>query len=501
MGELALAARLTGIPGLNRCGTLNGLLIGHLGLAHVGLDLELPQESVHDDLQMKLTHAGDDGLARLLIRIGLEGGVFLCQLLQGDAHLLLTGLGLGLDGHTNDRLGELHGLQHDGVLLITESVTGGGVLQTHRRGDIAGPDLADLLSVVGMHLQEAGDPLSLAPGGVERGLAALHGAGVNADEAQLAYEGVGHDLEGQGGEGGVVIGGPGLLFLGLGIGARHRRNIQRGGHVLHDRVQQLLHAFVLVGGAAGHGNHLHRHRGSPDRRADLVRGHVFAFENQFHDLVVEVGNRFQELHTILFGQGTHLLGDLLVAHLLAQIIVINAGVHIHQVDDTDKAVFLADGQLDGHGVAFEPVMDHVQDVVEICAGDVHLVDVDHAGNMIVVSLTPHRLGLRLHAALGAQDRHASVQHSQRALDLHGKVHMARGVDDVDAGIPPVTGGGGGGDGDATLLLLIHPVHDCGALMRLTELVVDARVEQDPFRRGRLPGVDMSHDADISCSFK
>ena len=45
---------------------------------------------------------------RLLVGVGLEGGVLLGQLHQGDAHLLLARLGLGLDGHPDHRLGELH---------------------------------------------------------------------------------------------------------------------------------------------------------------------------------------------------------------------------------------------------------------------------------------------------------------------------------------------------------------------------------------------------------
>ena len=51
----------------------------------------------------------DDGLAGLLVGIGPEGGVLLSQLGQRDAHLLLAGLGLGLNGHTDNGLGELHG--------------------------------------------------------------------------------------------------------------------------------------------------------------------------------------------------------------------------------------------------------------------------------------------------------------------------------------------------------------------------------------------------------
>ena len=44
------------------------------------------------------------------------------------------------------------------------------------------------------------------------------------------------------------------------------------------------------------------------------------------------------------------------------------------------------------------------------------------------------LGLGLHAALGAHDGHRAVQHAQGALHLHGEVHVARGVDDVDPGL-------------------------------------------------------------------
>jgi hypothetical protein len=88
---------------------------------------------------------------------------------QGDAHLLLTGLGLGLDGDADDGVGELHGLEDDRVLLIAQGVAGGGVLQAHGGGDIAGVDLVDILPVVGVHLQDAADALLAFRAGVEHG--------------------------------------------------------------------------------------------------------------------------------------------------------------------------------------------------------------------------------------------------------------------------------------------------------------------------------------------
>jgi len=72
-----------------------------------------------------------------------------------------------------------------------------------------------------------------------------------------------------------------------------------------------------------------------------------------------------------------------------------------------------------------------------------------------------------------------------------------GVDDVDLVLVPEAGHGGRRDRDAALLLLLHPVGRRGTVVRLTELVVDARVEQDALGRRRLAGIDVRHDADVA----
>ena len=92
-----------------------------------------------------------------------------------------------------------------GVLGVAQRVAGEGVLEADRGGDVAGVDLLDLLAVVGVHLEHAPDALLLALDRVEDVGARLERARVDPEEGQLADEGVGGDLEGQRGEGLVVV--------------------------------------------------------------------------------------------------------------------------------------------------------------------------------------------------------------------------------------------------------------------------------------------------------
>ena len=157
----------------------------------------------------------------------------------------------------------------------------------------------------------------------------------------------------------------------------------------------------------------------------------------------------------------------------------------------------ADGQLDDRGHGLQPVLDHLDGPEEVGADAVHLVDEADPRDLVAVGLAPHRLGLRLDAGDGVEHRHRAVEHPQRALHLDGEVHVARGVDDVDAVVVPHAGGGRGGDGDAPLLLLDHVVHHGRALVHLADLVGLPRVVEDPLGRRGLARVDVGHDPDVA----
>src|SRR5207253_5772183 len=95
---LAAAARLADEPALDAFDLLaDRLAVGDLRTADVRIDVELALEAVDDDLEVQLAHAGDDGLAGLLVRTDAEGWILLGEPLQTLAELVLVALRLRLD--------------------------------------------------------------------------------------------------------------------------------------------------------------------------------------------------------------------------------------------------------------------------------------------------------------------------------------------------------------------------------------------------------------------
>ena len=92
------------------------------------------------------------------------------------------------------------------MLLVTQSITGGGDFQTYSSCDIAGIYLIQLLTLVGVHLQDTADTLLLALGCIQYVGTGIHGTRIYAEECQLTNERIGHDLECQSCER-LVIGG------------------------------------------------------------------------------------------------------------------------------------------------------------------------------------------------------------------------------------------------------------------------------------------------------
>ena len=463
-----------------------GLAIGDLRLAHVAVDLELAAETVDDDLEVQLAHAGDDGLAGLVVGVDLEGRV-------------LLGLGLGLDGDVDDGIREVYGLEDDGVLLVAEGVAGLGVLEADAGDDVTGGALLAVDAVVGVHLEDATQALAVVLDGVIDVGAGLGLAGVHADVGELADEGVGHDLEGEGGEGLLGVGMADLVLT-LRALAVDLGDVERAGQVVDNGVEQLLDALVLVGGTHEDGVELAGEDALADGGLEMVDGDLLLHEDELREVVVEVGDGIEQLVALLGGKvgelrrdGVHDLG---VDHALGVLLEVPR-LHGDQVDEAPEVGLGSHGDLGGNRIGAQTVLHGLDGVEEVGAHAVVLVDEGDAGDAVVGGLTPDGLGLRLDTGDGVEDGDGAVEDAQAALDLGREVDVARGVDDLDDMVLPEAGGGRRGDGDAALLLLDHPVHGGGAVVDLADLVGLARVVENALGGRRLAGVDMGHDADVT----
>ena len=274
---------------------------------------------------------------------------------------------------------------------------------------------------------------SVRPGrGVEHAAAGGELAGVDAEVGQLADVGVGHHLEGEGGEGGVVVGGalglgrPAVLALLGGLEPLDGGHLERRGEQLDDRVEQRLDALVLEGGAA------------EDRRdLDVEGGPVQGLDDPLvRDLlVVQVGlhaaRRRSRRRPRSGGCGARGRGPTRSSGISvysnsvpSSSFQTRALFSIRSTTPTNSAS-CADRDLDRERVGAEPVAHRLDRLEEVGAGAVHLVDVGDPRHAVLVGLAPDGLGLRLDAGHGVEQRDRAVEDAEAALDLDGEVDVAR----------------------------------------------------------------------------
>ncbi len=138
------------------------------------------------------------------------------------------------------------------------------------------------------------------------------------------------------------------------------------------------------------------------------------------------------------GVGPEVLGDLgRSVDRRAEVLGLEVqSLHRDQVDEPLELAHRpfrpgADGDLHRDRVAFEPVLDLVEDAVELGADAVHLVDEAEPRDLVLRGLPPDGLALGLDPLDGREDDDGAVEHAERAFDLGGEVDVAGCVDDVD----------------------------------------------------------------------
>ena len=304
-----------------------------------------------------------------------------------------------------------------------------------------------------------------------------------------------------------------LHFVSVHIHAFDGGNVCGGRHKLNNGVDELLDTLVLVRAAAANGNSRTFAGGLAKHLLELLGRGLFALEEDLSQVVIQFADLLDQLCSVHLGIILHLCRDLADGDVVAFVIVIDIGFHLEQVDDTPEGVLRPDRNLDHDRVLSKTVADLLNTSEKVGTDYVHFVDERHTGHVIGVCLTPDIFRLRLDAALSTENADRTVENSEGTLDLDCKVDVAGSVDDVDPALllscldfhvimqRPVACCRCRCDGDSALLLLVHPVHGRGALVGLTNLIIDTGIIENSFCQSSLARVDVGHNTDVPGPFQ
>ena len=98
--------------------------------------------------------------------------------------------------------------------------------------------------------------------------------------------------------------------------------------------------------------------------------------------------------------------------ILSKVIIVYISLHFEQIDDTLEVVLSTDRELDRNGITMKSLMEHIQNVVEVCTHDIHLVDIYHSWYLIVISLSPNCFSLRLNTTLSTKNCYRTVEYTK-----------------------------------------------------------------------------------------
>ncbi len=116
---------------------------------------------------------------------------------QGLADLLLVALGLGLDGEGHGRLRDVDPGELDRTVLGAQGVAGDGDLELGDAADVARDQLGDVGALLALEDHQVAEALGLLDAAVVGRRVAVQRAGDDAQDGDLAGEGIGEGLEHQ----------------------------------------------------------------------------------------------------------------------------------------------------------------------------------------------------------------------------------------------------------------------------------------------------------------
>ena len=241
-----------------------------------------------------------------------------------------------------------------------------------------------------MHLQNTSDTLFLVLGCVQAVRSGIDRTGIHAEERKLTDEGIRHDLERKCRKR-LRVRRVTNNLVAVQVGSLDRRDIDRAGHILDDRIDHLLDALVTVRAAAGHRDRTALAGRLAKGSLHVLYRRLLALQVDHHQLLIQITALLDQLCVIQLRIVLVLCRNLADGDIVTLVVVVNVRFHLEQVDDTLERILRTHRDLNHDCIFAQPLADLLDSAVEIRTDDIHLIDKCHTGNIVGVCLTPYVL--------------------------------------------------------------------------------------------------------------
>src|SRR5215211_2091989 len=107
----------------------------------------------------------------------------------------------------------------------------------------------------------------------------------------------------------------------------------------------------------------------------------------------------------------HISGDRYLLDVLTEVIVVDVGAFVDEINDALEGRFCTDRELNRRRLRLEAVDNHIDGSLKGRARAIHLVDETETRNAVLVGLPPNGFRLRLDPGDGIENDDATVEHA------------------------------------------------------------------------------------------
>ena len=368
----------------------DSLFVVNLRFTLVTFYFEFTFQTVDNDIQVKLTHTGNNCLTCLFVSFHCECRVFFSQFSQTVRQFVHILLSFRFHSNTDYRFREVHWLKNDRSCFVTQCITSVNILETYTGTNITGTNHFYRILFVWVHLEQTRNTFFLTWTRVVDIRTGFNLTRVYTEESQTSYIRVSSDLKCQSWS--FIVFARFTIFFGTGIRVctNYVFSIQRRRQESTNIVKQSLYALILEWRTAQHRNYSHLNS------CIAKSSQYFFFCNSrriikvfFHQRIIKFSYFFKHFISPFVGFVNEISRNFFYGIVSTHCFIVPVdSFHFDQINQSFEVFFCTDRNNNRTRICTQNSLHLANNFKEVSTRTVHFVNVSDTRYVIFVSLTP-----------------------------------------------------------------------------------------------------------------